>query len=79
MKRSQPKLPVYRDAPAPPPVPPPFPIGSLVILRNCPSGAPGIVRGVKRNRILVNWVDLNILGRHWPEALRLALDDGGTQ
>jgi hypothetical protein len=78
MKRSQPKLPIYRDAPAPPPVSPPFPVGSLVILGNCPSGAPGIVRGFKRNRVLVNWLDLNILGRHWPEALMLA-DEGGIQ
>lgn len=45
--------------------------GARVHLRACPHGEPGIVRGVQRGRVLVDWRDLGIEGRHLAERLEL--------
>jgi hypothetical protein len=56
------RLPVPRQS-APSPAPP-FPIGSLVRLRQCPGTAAGTVVGFKRRKVFVNWRDLNYIGKH---------------
>ena len=48
-------------------------IGSRVYLRNCPHGEPGIVRGMRRGRIVVDWPDLMICW-HRVEQLQPAAD-----
>jgi len=49
----------------------PFPTGSTVYLKRCPS-PPGIVRGVTRAKVLVFWPDLKFTGKHPADALVLA-------
>jgi hypothetical protein len=44
--------------------------GTRVLLRTCPHGEPGIVRGTDRGRVVVEWTDLGIARRHRPEALQ---------
>ena len=41
-------------------------IGTLVRLRLCPYGAPGIVTGGARGRVLVDCKDLGITRKHAP-------------
>ena len=53
--------------------PEPFPPGSRVYLRNRP-GPHGIVRGMKRKRVIVHWPDLDCVGNHFPPALALAAE-----
>ena len=48
-----------------------FERGARVLLRSCRHGEPGIVRGELRGRILVEWRDLGIEGRHRAERLEL--------
>ena len=45
--------------------------GTRVRLRACPHGEPGIVRGIQRGRVLVEWQDLGIESRHLAERLEL--------
>ena len=55
--------------------------GTLVRLRYCPCGEPGVVTGDKRGHILVYWRDLGMTGKHPPESLVLAgnrAKGGGT-
>jgi hypothetical protein len=66
------KLPVLKIKTLPPP--PQFAPGARVALKNCP-GPAGVVRGMRWGKVLVKWRDVNILGRHKPEALTLA-DEG---
>jgi hypothetical protein len=65
--QTQIKLPILRS-PQPPAKPSPLAPGSLVQLRNCP-GEPGIVREMRRSKVLVWWPDLHYLGRHRPDEL----------
>ncbi len=44
----------------------PFPPNTLVRLRWCPHGEPGVVVGESRGLVLVDWRDLGILGKHPP-------------
>jgi len=44
-------------------------MGSLVVLRSCPHGAPRSVLKVERDRIVVHWVDLDCVARHKADAL----------
>lgn len=67
IRESYPHLPVLHSTT--PPKPQPFPAGSLVLLRVCPQGSPGCVRGMRRGRVVVHWPDLNYLGKHRPDAL----------
>jgi hypothetical protein len=61
------RLPVLPAAgPAPQP---PFPIGSWVRLRSCPTAPPGEVEGVRYGRVLVHFPDLRLHGRYRPSAL----------
>jgi hypothetical protein len=46
--------------------------GDRVYLRNCPVGQPGSVLREERGRIVVNWSDLGLIGRHRAETLILA-------
>lgn len=62
------KLPLPPSSKKEPPVPQ-FAVGTLVALKSCPTGSPGIVRAVVRGRVLVHWADLNYLGRHRPDTL----------
>jgi len=66
------KLPVYRNAPAPPPVPPPFQPGSKVYLQSCQVGIPGVVTGHSRGRVHVSWPGWNLTGKYRPDRLMLA-------
>ena len=68
MRAHCPSLPGARPAK---PVPP-FPNGSRVVLKCCPSSHPGVVTGFQRGKILVRWPDLNFLGKHKPGALTWA-------
>jgi hypothetical protein len=68
-------LPVFRPVP---PKPALFPVGSMVCLRNCP-GPHGIVRGMKRNRVIVFWPDLECIGNHFPGSLVLATEPDKTE
>jgi hypothetical protein len=76
MKHSQPKLPVYRDAPAPPPVPPPFPLGAKVYLQGCQVGIPGIVSGHSRGRVHISWPGWNFTGKYRADRLIAAEEEG---
>ncbi len=67
-------LPGSKTAPADPA---PFPVGSTVCLRNCP-GPHGVVRGMKRKRVIVYWPDLDCLGNHFPGTLVLAAEPDDT-
>ena len=51
-----------------------FGIGSRVHLRTCPHGEPGIVRSASNGRVLVDWRDLGMEGRHLIDRLELAGD-----
>jgi hypothetical protein len=51
----------------------PFAIGAKVVLVSCPS-APGVIRGTRGRKVLVEWSDLNYTGKHRPEALMLATE-----
>jgi hypothetical protein len=55
-------LPV-RKAPKPTIV---FAVGAKVRLLTCPHARPGMVRGTRRNKVLVRWSDLNFVGKHRP-------------
>jgi hypothetical protein len=50
----------------------PFPPGSLVRMRLCPYGEPGVVLRTERSRVLVEWRDLGITRRHAAEVLMVA-------
>jgi hypothetical protein len=47
-------------------------IGDRVFLRACRAGEPGTVIRQERGKLVVHWQDLNMEGRHRPEALELA-------
>jgi hypothetical protein len=50
----------------------PFEVGAKVLLKSCPSDVPGIVCGMQRERVIVQWPDLNYTGRHKADSLMLA-------
>jgi hypothetical protein len=52
----------------------PFPIRAKVVLKCCPSEIPGVVRGVKNKRVVVEWSDLGYTGRYKPQSLMLVTD-----
>lgn len=51
--------------------------GVHVFLRSCFHGEPGIVRGLSRGRVMVDWPDLGVTGLHRPE--RLVTADSSQQ
>jgi hypothetical protein len=54
-----------------------FIVGAKVHLRTCPYGQPGIVTGLRRGLVLVNWPDLGIAAvAYRPE--RLVIVEGGV-
>ena len=46
-----------------------FPPGTLVRLRWCDHGPPGVVAGESRGMVLVDWRDLGMEGKHPPASL----------
>jgi hypothetical protein len=66
MSKQSPRLPVLHN---PAPKPDTFPVGSRVLLRSTPVGAPGTVTGTQRGRIHVRWADLDFVGKHRPSTL----------
>jgi len=49
-----------------------FAVGQHVYLRGCRVGEPGRVIRLERGRIIVDWADLSVTGRHSPASLMLA-------
>jgi hypothetical protein len=47
-----------------------FGIGAHVHLKVCPHGQLGVVTGESRGRVIVEWRDLGIVGRHKADALK---------
>jgi hypothetical protein len=52
-----------------PPLPSPFAVGTRVMLRCCAGAHPGVVTGLRRGKIIVDWPDLHFTGRHKATAL----------
>ena len=52
-----------------------FPPGALVLLDICPHGQPGRVTGFSRGKIIVEWADIGITGKHQPERLIHAVSE----
>jgi hypothetical protein len=46
--------------------------GAKVLLKPSPFGNPGTVLKSCSSRVLIEWRDLNFIGRHSPESLMLA-------
>jgi hypothetical protein len=56
-----------------------FPTHSRVLLECCRHGQPGFVTGHARGKVIVEWRDLGIVGRHSPDRLRLAVPEAAQR
>jgi hypothetical protein len=52
----------------------PFRIGERVKMRACPDSQPGTVVGQRGNKLLIQWHDLNYVGKHHRSSLKLAVN-----
>ena len=62
-------LPVLRRKSGTLPKPRPFVAGMKVTLVCCADAPPGTVRAMRYGRVHVEWHDIDIVGRHSPNAL----------
>ena len=46
-----------------------IPLGARVRLQLCPHGEPGVVVDQKRGKVIVEWRDLGLVGKHAEESL----------
>ena len=50
-----------------------FKLGTRVVMKACPDSQPGTVVGARGQKLLIQWSDLNYIGKHHPSSLVLAV------